>query len=84
MKVKLADLRRMSEEEREKVLSALVAEARKPRPPGEKSPIARRVKAYEAQYGMTTAELRRRLDAGEVSETAEIASWLCAALAAGE
>lgn len=83
MRVKLSDLRRMSEEEREKALAALVEAARRPLASGEKSPVARRVEAYEARYGMTTSELRERLSSGELVETAEFASWLCAALAAG-
>jgi hypothetical protein len=81
MRLRLSDLQAMTEADREKALSALVEAAKAPRKPGVPSPIERRVKAYEKQYGMTTEEMRRKLSAGEIQETSEIASWLCAAAA---
>ena len=68
----------MSDEEREKALTRLVEEAKKPPGPELISRIKNQIAAFEAQYGMTTAEMLGRLSSGEIDETLEIEQWLWA------
>jgi len=73
MRLKLSDLQAMGEEQRNAALAKLVAEAKKP---GRSPAIQARINAYEAQYGMTSDEMRARFKEGSIQDTADIASWM--------
>jgi hypothetical protein len=75
LRVRLSDLARMAPGERSGVLMALTAEAHA-ETTGGRQVLGSRIKEYEVRYELSSADLRRRLAAGEQRETAEIADWL--------
>ena len=74
--IRLSDLAGLSEDERNRKLSELIAETRKPPSPELLAAADARITAHEAAYGMTSDEMKRRLHAGEISETLAICQWL--------
>lgn len=76
MRVRLSELAKMPEAERNETLRKLVEEARKPWGPEQEARHQARLRVYEDAHGMTTEEMRRKLAAGEIQETGEICSWL--------
>jgi len=75
LSIRLADLYEMTAEERDEVLGRLVREAVAPAN-GQLSEVDARVRTFEQQYEMSSAELLERLRQGTQVETAEIAQWL--------
>lgn len=52
-------------------------------PNGEVTALDRKILAYEQQYEMTTAEMKKKFKQGLVKDTADIARWLVLASARG-
>lgn len=73
--IRVADLDAMNPAEREAALGRLVDQAMTPGN-GQLAVATARVRSYEQQYEMTSAELVERLAKGLQKETAEIAKWL--------
>lgn len=72
------DLRKysaLSPEERDAAVEELGRKAVAPRN-GQVVGIEARVQAFEAQYGMSSGEMRRRFATGEIRDTADTSSWL--------
>jgi hypothetical protein len=65
----------LSQGERDAVVEELGRKAVAPRN-GQAVGIEARVAAFEAQYGMTSDEMRRRFASGEIGDTADTSSWL--------
>ena len=47
-------------------------------PNGEIVSIERRIAAFETEYGMDSAEMRARVDRGELAPTRNVEAWLMA------
>jgi len=73
--VRLSDLQAMNAAERATALEQLSAEARGPLN-GNAAVLDSRIRAYEARYEMTSAQLVERLGTGAQRETADIVEWL--------
>ena len=73
--IKLADLGQMSKDDQAKVLTDLTDSAKQNRN-GQTAVMDARIRRFEQRYEMTSAELLKRLEGGEVAETAEISQWL--------
>ena len=73
--VRMADLREMAPEKREAKLGE-IADATRHAPNGEIAEIDERIRAYEAEHGMTSEDALAKLEAGLLRETFEIAQWL--------
>ncbi|HCF56954.1 MAG TPA: hypothetical protein DFS52_03030 [Myxococcales bacterium] len=71
------DFRRMTPEEQKSTLRDLVG-ATNSAPNGELVELDNEIKAYEARRRMSSKEMLRKLEAGEIHETNEICSWLIA------
>ena len=74
--IRLSDLAGLSEDERNRKLSDLIAETRKPPSPALLAAADARIAAHEAEHGMTSDEMKQRLHAGEISETLAVCQWL--------
>ena len=74
--IRLSDLAGLSEGERNRKLSELIADTRKPPSPELLAAADTRIAAHEAVHGMTSDEMKRRLHAGEISETLAVCQWL--------
>lgn len=73
--VTLAQLSAMSFERREQQLGMLAAATRE-RPNGEIKRVEDKLRSYEAQFKISSRELRSKVASGEIKETAEVCSWL--------
>jgi len=73
--VHLADLRRLSDEERSEKLKAVARATRNP-PNREVRQINLEIRTHEDRFGFSSDELRRRLAAGEQRETDDVCRWL--------
>ena len=73
--VRSTDLRYMSESERNKELTNLVQAAKQGHQTGS-SVLDARIKQFEMRYEMSSDTMRKKVSAGEMRETAEIAGWL--------
>ena len=74
-RIRIMDLARFTETERQVLLQGIVDEARAGAP-GTEAAIRRRIRDYEIRYEMKSAEMLRRFRAGEIRETAELTKWL--------
>lgn len=74
--VLISELAAMDEEQREKVLAELVAEAKKPTTQEDLDRVRKMLESFETRAGMTTAQMREGANAGTVPETSEINEWL--------
>ena len=74
--LRLSDLVGLSKDERDRKLSELVAETRKPPSTELLAAVDARIAAHEAAHGMTSDEMKQRLHAGEISETLAVCRWL--------
>ena len=73
--ISFSALKVMSPARREERLSALIQSTQR-LPNGEIEQLDVQVSVLEQRNGMDSATMRRRLAAGEIDETPEIASWL--------
>ena len=73
--LKLSDLKGLSQDEQEKLISNFLVEGPLYAKENERR-IALEVEAYEEKYAMTTERLHEKLVSGDIEETAEIAKWL--------
>ena len=73
--VKLSDLEALAPEERDRRLDELVRSTTRG-PNGEVAALDAQIEALERRHGFDSATLRRRLAAGEQSETPEVCDWL--------
>jgi hypothetical protein len=71
--IRSADLHGMSAEELERQAEALAASASSEEAGAW---LDSRIRQYELRYEMSSAEMSKKLAAGEMKETAEIARWL--------
>ena len=55
-----------------------VVEAVRAEPNGEVASIERRIAEFESRYGMSSAEMRVRVDRGELAPTRDVEAWLMA------
>jgi len=55
-----------------------VVDAVRPEPNGEVASIERRIAAFEAEYRMSSDEMRARVDRGELAPTRIVETWLMA------
>lgn len=74
----LASLRGLSDKERNRTLSALVAETRRAPNADDFAAVNRRIAAFEAEHGMSSETMQQRLNAGEIGETYAVCQWLMA------
>lgn len=74
--IKDADLRNMTEEERDAAWAKLIELARRPVTPERLKEIDDELAVYEQKYGMTSAEMRHKVSWGEMEETSDICDWL--------
>ncbi len=75
--IRFRDYRRMDAAEKAEALRGLAVSAQG-LPSGELTLIDARIRAFETQYEMTSDEMRARVAAGQLPETADIARWLIA------
>ncbi len=75
--IRFSDYRRMNAAEKAEALRELAVSAQG-LPNGELTLVEARIRAFEAQYEMTSDEMRARVAAGRLAETADIARWLIA------
>ena len=73
--VKDADLRAMSESERDAAWDKLIKATQQP-PNGEMRELDEQIRAYESQYGMDSATMRHRVRTRALEESWEICQWL--------
>lgn len=73
--VRLSELRDLPPEEKEKVLSGLIEEARAPTN-GYLSELNEQIEEFERRYELSSERLLEELYEGTRTETAEIARWL--------
>ena len=76
--LRLSELAGLSEAERDRRLAALVAETRKPVSLEAICALDKRIAAFEAQHGITSAVMRQQLAAGTRKETYAVCQWLMA------
>lgn len=76
--LRLSDLAGLSEDDRNRKLSELIAETREPATAEQMAAVDARIAAFEAQHGMTSEVMERRLHAGEIRETYAVCQWLMA------
>lgn len=69
------ELRHLSVDERVERLSNALSAVYEPIN-GELVEVARKIDAYERRFGFSSAEMRAKLDAGELAETSEVCDWL--------
>ena len=55
-----------------------VIEAARAAPNGEIDAVERTIAAFEHEYGMSSAEALRRLEAGELQPTSKVEGWMMA------
>ena len=72
---RLSELATLPVAERQRALERLVESAKSGRN-GQASLLNERIRRFELRYEMHSDDLRAKLRAGELSETAEIAQWL--------
>lgn len=75
MSIGSSELRKLKGARRRKALDKLAKGTRKA-PNGEVRDASEVIAVYEKSHGMTSDEMRRRLEAGELEETWEICQWL--------
>jgi hypothetical protein len=75
MAVRLSELSRMSDPERERTLDDLVRRA-KGKPNGQLKMLDAEIRSFEIRYEMSSVEMRAKFGRGEVADTADIARWL--------
>lgn len=73
--LRVADLANLTEAERRDQFSKLLSPPAGGVYPAEVG-MRSRIRSYEARYEMTSAELLKKLEAGEIRETAEVSEWL--------
>jgi hypothetical protein len=73
--MKLAELSKMTESQRNSALEDLVRAAQAP-PNGQLSALEAEIRDFEIRYEMTSDEMRAGFRAGNVRDTADIAKWL--------
>lgn len=73
--LKMSDLAAMTEHEVGTVLLELEREATAPRN-GQLAMLNARIRELETRYEMPSDEMLRRLEGGQIKETADIARWL--------
>ena len=73
--ISLNTLRALPAAERDRALAELAANAAAPRN-GQSAVLDARIRFFEQQYEMTSAELHQRLRSGQQTETADVAKWL--------
>lgn len=78
MKVKLSDLANMSSKEREVTLDALVHAALQPPTKQDIARLEKKVQAFEQRNEMSSNDMLRQLQNGQIKETNEVCSWLMA------
>jgi hypothetical protein len=71
MQIRLADFGVMTESEQLSTLDRLLNG-----PQEEVSAVDAGIRRYELRYEMSSDEMRRKVAAGEIRETAEVADWL--------
>lgn len=71
--LRLSELAKMSESDKQAALTRLAELARAP---GDGFFILERIMEYEEEYGMTSEMMRRALANEEIEETSDIAKWL--------
>jgi hypothetical protein len=76
MRIKLADLAKMSKEEKDATLEAFVKKAQEPPTKEVIAEWKNKIAKYEEQYEMSSDEMRKKLKLGEITETFEICKWL--------
>jgi hypothetical protein len=79
MGIRLSDLSKMSDEERDRVLGELFQAALNPTPEQiaeQADRIMSELLEYERSHGMTSAEMKAGIRSGTVVETEKICSWL--------
>jgi len=74
--MRLFDLAKLAESEQQVVVANLARSARAGGPPTNRMVLRARIRAFEARYEMTSAEMLRKFRAGEIRETADISKWL--------
>jgi len=75
--IRFSDFRHLNEAEKSAALRALAVDARG-LSDGELTLLEARIRNFEAQYEMTSAEMRVRIGEGHLAETKDVASWLIA------
>jgi hypothetical protein len=73
--LKVSTLAAMTEPERDRALGQLVDRARG-KPNGGLTTLEARIRGFEAQYKLSSAEMRVRVATHELTETSDIAKWL--------
>jgi hypothetical protein len=77
--IKLSEFASMSEEETESRVDELFQAANNPSTEQfeqQKSELEQEILFFESQYNMASEEMKQRLAMGEISESADICSWL--------
>jgi hypothetical protein len=75
--IRFSDYRHFNEAEKTAALRDLAISAQG-RPNGELTLVDARIRSFETQYEMTSAQMRERVVGGQLPETKDIASWLIA------
>jgi hypothetical protein len=73
--IRLSDLSKMPQGERERALGALVERA-KGKPNGQIKALDAEIGEFEIRYQMTSDKMRAAFAKGEIRDTADIAKWL--------
>ncbi len=76
--IRFSDYGRLNVAEKAEALRELAVSAQDLPDGGELTIIDARIRAFETQYEMTSDEMRARVAAGRLPETADIARWLIA------
>lgn len=76
-RIRSAELRKMTPEERDRALSDALKATRQ-LPNGELKAIEDEIRGFEARRGMSSEQMRLALDHGRILETNEICQWLIA------
>lgn len=76
--IRLADLAGLSTVERDRRLSEVVADTRRPPAADDVAALDERIAAFEAQHSMSSEVMQRLLSVGEIRETYAVCQWLMA------
>lgn len=71
----LQELARMRPEKKQEAIADLVKQSRGPAN-GQVSWLDHELSVYEAQYKMTTAQMKAAFKRGEIGDTPDVARWL--------